>query len=97
MSNVAIAYSASRADGRRSRPLRQSRTRPVRALRPWSEIAVAGTPLQAISGHPAHIKRPYLAFLIVIAVVLHGGAAWYLAQHSSPRYIEQRKAEISIE
>jgi protein TonB len=97
MSNVALAYSAGRADARRSRLLRQSRTRPIRTLRPWSEIAVAGTPLQAISGHPTHIKRSYWAILIAVALVLHAGAAWYLAQHSSPRFIEQRKAELNIE
>jgi protein TonB len=96
MSNVALAYSTGRSDPRRARALRRSKSRSVHQFRSWSEVSIAGTPLQATSGYPSHINRWKIAALIAAALVLHATLAWYF--HSgAPRAIEARKADLNIE
>jgi periplasmic protein TonB len=97
MSNAALAYSYARADVRRSRLLRQRVLRPVRELRPWSEVAVAGLPLQSASGHPPHIGPKQLTALIVTAIALHLGAGAYLLQHETQRPVKPVRQELNIE
>ena len=95
MSNIALAY-AGRDNFPLPRRIAPKRKAP-RVLRPWSEVSVAGTPLEAVSGHPRHIKYPQLAALIAAAVVLHGGFAWYLTHYGAQRTIAPVKSELSIE
>ena len=96
MSNTALAYSAGRSDPRRARSARQSQARAPQRLRPWSEVSVAGTPLQATSGHPPHINHWKVIALVAVALVLHATLAWYF-HTGAPRAIEPRKAELNIE
>ncbi len=96
MNNVALAYSSGRSDPRRARAARQNPSRSVHRLRPWSEVLVAGTPLQATSGHPTHINHWKIVALIAVALVLHATLAWYL-HTGTPRSVEPRKAELNIE
>jgi protein TonB len=98
MSTSALAFPSGRADFRRAQLLRQKKLRPVRELRAWSDVAIAGTTtLQADGGHPSHIKKPLLAVLIAVAIVLHTSTAWYIAHHHTERPIKAAKQELSIE
>jgi len=96
MSNIALAY-AGRAEFPLPRRTSVSKRKAPRVLRPWSEVPVAGIPLEAIAGHPRHIKHPQLAALVAVAVVLHAAFAWYLAHYGAERTIAPAKSELSIE
>jgi protein TonB len=98
MSTSALAFPAGRADFRRTQLLRQKKLRPVRELRAWSDVAIAGTTtLQAGGGHSPHINKPLLGGLIALAIVLHTSTAWYIATHHVDRPIKAAKQELSIE
>src|SRR5262245_32274407 len=94
---TAIAYSPVRIDVPRRRAPQRVRVRAPQILRPWSEVTVADRPLQAIGGHPRHIKGSHLAWLIAIVVVLHATFAWYIAMHTASREPLPTKAELNIE
>jgi len=94
--STALAYSG-QIDFRRARLLRQAKPRPARQLRPWSEVAVAGTPLQATTKHPPHIKRSALVALFVVAVAIHSGIVWYFDTFGGERTLQPQKNELNIE
>jgi protein TonB len=86
-----------RSEFRHSRANRRSRPKPIRSFREWANVPVAGTPLQATTGHPSHIKRWAWVALFVAAVAIHSGAAWFLDSVGDEREIAPRKAELNIE
>lgn len=94
MSSVAVAYPQ---PSFRSAFVPRTRPRRARALKPWSEVVVDSKALQAISGHPAHIKRPHLAALFAGAIALHVAGAWYIASNAGSSDYTPRKTELNIE
>lgn len=97
MSNFALAYAAGVAEFRQPQSTTKLKRKATRELRVWSDVPVAGTAFEAISGHPRHIKHPQLAALIAAAVVLHASFAWYLNHNVAQRTLAPTKSELSIE
>ena len=97
MGHSALAYSSRRQHPRRARLLRQHAPRSTRELRPWTEVAVAGTTLHATSGHPTHIKRAQFIALIAAAIAVHIGGGWFLNSISSQPVVKPPKQELNIE
>jgi periplasmic protein TonB len=98
MSSFAVNYSSAYARStRRTYARRGGAARPVRALRPWAEVAIVDVPLQATSRHPPHISRPQLIALIIVALTLHTALAWYLSHRIDTRHFVPTPQELNIE
>lgn len=60
-------------------------------------MSVAGTVLQSTLRPAQHITRQQLTILIVGALLIHAGIAWYLTSHHPERLPTVHKSELSIE
>src|SRR5262245_24772305 len=80
----------------REGPHRESEGRAVRALRPWSEVPVAGALVQTTTASPAHIRRWHLFALVVAAIAAHMGVVWY-ANHFVAHEPAPKTTELNIE
>jgi periplasmic protein TonB len=98
MSSTAIALFPARNYSRRARSSRNTLDTRAPVARPWSQVAIAGAvTLQAIEEHPAHIRRNQFVALIIAALLLHAGLAWYVAHHLDHRQSAPQKNELNIE
>jgi protein TonB len=96
MSIPALAYSSIYGNVRRARLLRQGTIKRARAMRPWSEVPVAGALLQTSTTHPSHIRRWHWMLLGAAVLVLHGTLVWYF-KHYAPHTPARHEAELNIE
>jgi protein TonB len=91
MSNFALAYDFSSHDRWAAAPRRKLTVVTV----PWAEVAVARLTIPSAQGRSQRWMLP--AFLVLVAISIHSGIAWYAAHHVSPSTPSARKHEVEVQ
>jgi protein TonB len=91
MSNFALAYDFSSHDRWAAAP----RNKLTIVTMPWAEVAVARLTIPPAQGRSSQWMLP--AFLVVLAISIHSGIAWYAAHHASPSAAPARKHEVEVQ